>query len=900
MRESALKPFAVVAVVAAILLTGTPAPAQGPPGTGVITGRVLFEDTGEPLSGVEVRLVGTTISTTTDRTGRYRLTGVAAGEQTVVVTAQGFTTKTGKVTVAGGSTVTYDTRLAVFFAEAVEVTAPLLKGEARALTVQKNAPNIINVVSADQVTELPDPNVAEAASRVPGISLTLDDGEGENIVVRGLPPQLNSVTINGERIPSTDQFNRNIDFVNMSSAIIQSIEVSKAIRPDQDGDAIGGVVNLVTKQAPEDPVLSVSLGEEYVALRPDYNTRAGFTFGRRFGEGKYGFVASGSYEQHDRGNETRGDITWDGPTLNEHTLRGEGGVSDRYTINLALDRMSESASFFVRGTTNERDQTKIRRRKRLRDIDLGIDGANGGRIDWDIRDRYREVATSGASLGGTVMLGPLWGLDYGASWGLGRQDEPNTVQTIFRQKKVGFTTPIVSGYDVYVFPTNENPGKAALNEVQVHSLRADDEDVVGHVDLTAPISGGTYGTLKFGVKYRAKDKTSNEDETDYAGNGPTLAEVMEPTTYHIYDDKYGVLGQFPPSRLGLSLIDQYHLEGTIDHDLDTNDYTAHEDVTAGYVQAELNFTPRLSLLAGARYERTSSNYTGNEVIYNTDGDYQETRPIKGKSSYGNFLPGAHLRYSFNDRTNLRFSVTAALARPDFIDLIPYVRADLENEEIQRGNPDLRVTTATNLDLMFEHYFSGVGAFTAGVFYKDIKNPIVTRGFNEEIDGERFLVTQPENGESSSIVGAEVAYSKQFRSLPPPWDGLGVVFNYTYAHGDLTLGDGRKVPFYLQSEHSGNFALSYEKGGFSGRVAFRYASSYLLTIEDSDENDIYVDNHAQWDLDITQRLSKHFSLYLEVLNLNDEPFRNYYGGEFRPQWFEHYSRWGTLGVRYSLY
>jgi outer membrane receptor for ferrienterochelin and colicin len=125
-------------------------------------------------------------------------------------------------------------------------------------------------------------------------------------------------------------------------------------------------------------------------------------------------------------------------------------------------------------------------------------------------------------------------------------------------------------------------------------------------------------------------------------------------------------------------------------------------------------------------------------------------------------------------------------------------------------------------------------------------------------------------------------------------------NYTYADGDTTLGDGRQTRFFLQPEQTANFSISYEKGGFSGRIAWKFVGDFIEEYGDSDEQDIYIDDHQQWDLSITQALGNHLSLYLNLVNMNDEPWRRFYGGPFRPFWYETYSWWGSLGLRYNLY
>src|SRR5690606_26047176 len=144
--------------------------------------------------------------------------------------------------------------------EGVEVSAFGFSGQSKALNTQKNNTNITHVVSTDQIGKFPDANIGDAVKRIPGITMQMDQGEARNIIVRGLSPQLNSVTLNGSRIPSAEGDNRNIQMDLIPSDMIQTIEVSKAVTPDMDADALGGSVNLITRTAPQGFRVSATLG----------------------------------------------------------------------------------------------------------------------------------------------------------------------------------------------------------------------------------------------------------------------------------------------------------------------------------------------------------------------------------------------------------------------------------------------------------------------------------------------------------------------------------------------------------------------------------------------------------------------------------------------------------------
>ncbi|UZJ63086.1 TonB-dependent receptor plug domain-containing protein [Sphingobacterium sp. KU25419] len=135
----------------------------------------------------------------------------------------------------------------------------MARGQAKALNQQKNNQNITNIISSDQVGRFPDANIGDALKRVPGITMQNDQGEARNIIIRGLAPHLNSVTLNGDRIPSAEGDNRNVQMDLIPSDMISTIEVNKTLTPDMDADAIGGSVNLITRASPNGKRLSATI-----------------------------------------------------------------------------------------------------------------------------------------------------------------------------------------------------------------------------------------------------------------------------------------------------------------------------------------------------------------------------------------------------------------------------------------------------------------------------------------------------------------------------------------------------------------------------------------------------------------------------------------------------------------
>src|SRR5690606_34214238 len=221
------------------------------------------------------------------QTGEYEFLNVPAGTYEVSIHYLGYQPHTQTVMLSSGQNAVLDFSLEAGGTELGEVVVvgDRLRGQAAALNQQKNNPNITNVISADQVGRFPDANIGDALKRVPGITMQNDQGEARDIIIRGLAPSLNSVTLNGDRIPSAEGDNRNVQMDLIPADMIQTIVVNKTLTPDMDADAIGGSVNLITRAAPNGQRISATLGGGYNPIREKAAYTGAFVYGNRFAEG---------------------------------------------------------------------------------------------------------------------------------------------------------------------------------------------------------------------------------------------------------------------------------------------------------------------------------------------------------------------------------------------------------------------------------------------------------------------------------------------------------------------------------------------------------------------------------------------------------------------------------------
>ena len=899
---------------------------------GRIVGRVTDASSGSYLPGANVMLKGTTFGAATDREGRYQIENAPPGTFTLVVSYIGYDEYSTEVTVTVGSTVKQDVSLKPSYIEMGEVTiVGMREGQIKALSQQRTADNIKNVVAEEQMQRFPDLNTAEVLQRIPGISIERDQGEGRYIHIRGTDSRLSSVSVNGERIASPEDGERYVGMDVISASQVASIEVVKAITPDMDADAsIGGSVNLVTRSAfdSDKPVLQIQTGSGYSNQLGKPLWQGAFIYGTKFGpDQKFGLTVTGNYDYSKRSTWDN-EMEWgEGQDVNENTvdpfalitldLRDYIVKRERWNVATNLEfRPNANNQFNIRGMYNNRDDNEYRRNLVIEMDDKEFTDAthnSKAAVLRALKDRLERQNILSLSAGGLHNMGNL-NLDYTLAYSRGQTKKPDETDPEFEMNEEptialnlsNLNTPqysfpeLASGYEL-------SADNFALKEVAWNNDNTTDEDVLGAVNLKYSYQLGNFpSALKFGGKAHIRKKDKNFQRWVYEWTGDEdllMTPFVGDRNTSILDEVYKLGPAIDGDKFRKEFKAQKDklFEGVLDREeSDAANYTAEENIFAYYAMNTLNSNKWMALI-GFRHEFTNLDNKSNDVQLDAEGEYVSTTPVKAKHNYNNFLPMAHLRYRLTPLTNIRAAFTMGVARPNFYDLVPYRIIFPEDEEILLGNSELEPTTATNLDLMAEHYFQGIGIVSGGVFYKMLDNIIYPWTTNLEggnYDG--YKQTQATNGGSSTLWGIELNWQQQLTFLPGALNGLGVYANYTHTKSEADVG-GRLERSVLpgQAGDVANFAISYEKYGFMGRLSLNYHGKFLSEVGDDKDYDIYYRKHTQLDFSASQQLYKGVHVYLEVLNLTNEPLIYYMGKESRPIQREFYSWWMHGGLKYQF-
>ncbi len=799
---------------------------------GRIEGVVRDAGSGQPLPGANVIIKGTALGAATDLEGRYFIPRVPPGSYVLLFTYIGYKEYEVPIQVREGETLTVNATLAfkVIEGQAITVTAQL-EGQAAAINQQIRANTIMNVVSAERIMELPDANAAESVGRLPGISIKRSGGEANRVVIRGLAPTYNSITIGGDRIPATDLDDRSVDLNMLSPEILAAIEVTKALTPDKDADAFGGTVNLKLADAPPGGFrYNFRYQTGYNAQRDEPGQFKGsLTVSNRYWDEKFGLMITGNIERAQRG-------------------------SDRFTAEYSVvreKREGESVAPISVGKVNLQYVDELRKRlgfSALMDFQL----SNGkivfsnfmSRLDRDekirvnrydvegnfhelrFRDRQSQIDVLTNSFAGEhrLRLASLdWRLSRTAS--LTRHPFDNLIR--FRERSAFDQTklPEFFGPDALISAAYNDLDNTSLYEGYFYTEKSLERDYSAQFNLKIPctVTRNIAGYLKLGAKYVNKSKDRDRGRSSHRLDNTNPAYERHHTRYGTpsfgyqrlptgwpsvhnyldpsfsagdflggaYDFGPGLDGKELNHLLNSFLLDSLYLVSSLE---DMDDYDLTEQVSAGYVMSEINIGRCLMFLPGVRYELTNAKMTGRKGNV-PDDDYEPPldRPLvsdtTGTKSYGCWFPMLHARIRPTRWFDVRLAYTRTLSRPRLDWMLPKKKIFASEKTVSFGNPDLKPQISTNYDIFLSVYSKTIGLFTIGAFYKEVEDLIFTReghkilkaeeeGFPRELQG--YWLDRPENSPFlTRVKGAEVEWQTNFHWLPNPFDGI--VLNTNYSH-----------------------------------------------------------------------------------------------------------------------
>lgn len=811
----------------------------------VITGTVVDSSSDDFIPSATVLLKGTTRGVITDANGQYTFT-VPAGKHTVQFIFLGYETEEYEVDLSQGEQRVLNVRLnpmttalkgAVVFAQA--------QGQKAAINSQIRASGIMNAVSAERLLELPDVNVADAIGRLPGLMISRDGGEGQSIIIRGLEPKYNTVAINGMNTPSTSDVDRRVDLNMISPSMIAGAEVLKSNTADKDADGLGGTVNLIIKQAPYGRRLQIDAETGYHSQINFFGRyKVGLTASNRFASDRLGLIFFTSFDRTDRSNDTfsasysvAGNTKTEGldytkPWITSVNIQSNLEARTRINANLNLDwDLGALGKIKFSNIMSRMDRDRDIRTKRY-----NLSGTRLRYIQRDVQSNTMNLSNILQSELNLLASSIDIGIGHSGSW----MNRPWSNELDFRLN-TPFTEDIsflesLPPYDAIHpdYVDESDLGQYYLYHGRFQSRKTKERELSAWLDWKTPFFLGKQvsGYVKFGAKYRQKDRSNVSDaffrRFDLAEGYEGAFENMPDLTRSDYRDGtligiadfldnayvnkgHFLRGKYPNCDFNFALNkkmmknfyqknrDLYYrlLSETVE-----NDYTGHEKICAAYIMTELNVGDFLTLLPGVRYDWSYlkySAYSGDKVddddSLEQHFDYISTTDSK---SFGHFLPQMHLRVKPVSWMDLRLAYTHTLSRPDYNLLAPRTIIKPNTYNVYWSRTNLKPALSKNFDAILSFYPGNWGLFSISGFYKHIDNFIYTRsavslegsdtaparfGLSDSYAG--FVVTYPLNNPTrAKIMGLEFDVQTQLSALSSFLRGFVLSANFTIMDSEM--------------------------------------------------------------------------------------------------------------------
>lgn len=930
-----------------------------------IKGTVVGQTNGA-LPGANISIEDTEARSVSSLDGDFNLLSPKLGEISIRVEYIGYETKVFQVVIKEGTndlgyiTIAPDEKqknAQVKDIEQVVISRPNALTQAKAYEIKKNNNAIMEVIAADAIGKLPDRNAAEAVQRVQGVAVARYHGEADQATVRGTPFAWTSALFNGNRLPSANVLgNRSFVLDVVPSELIQFVQVSKAVTPDMDGDAIGGSINFITRTAPAKKTLSVSGAGGYNTFSRNGTYNGSLVYGDRFFKNKLGILLSGAIWDRQWGADAF-DVTYNTGAANDVQRKSINSVmmkrymGTRRTIGLngGLEyKFNSDHKIFFRGMFNKFDD--------IRPVYESYVDYTNSRYQYNFRYSHYQTELYGIELGGEHSLSSKLNLDwmisdYQAKYFL---DTPpsNEIKGLpistFRQKITGGFTNLSSdgkrywGFDSpngiggeYMDYTSDtanpaevmNADKLLLSQLVISKLDNNERDKIARVNFKYEVNPNI--TLKVGAKYREKERNSSFGyNAVYVPTTSSLLSLSSLTTTEapkgseFLSGMHGNFNQYimnPPTKDQLfqmfspEFLQQNAFGNFSNAETNaTSVYTGEENVFAAYAMGEIKAGENLKIVGGFRNETTRLTLNGSKATKEGSPATSVISESVVESNYNAFLPMLHLRYNFSPKANIRFAYTKSFIRPNFGDMSPGSSIDNTSNpfRITRGNPDLEPTFSHNFDLMGEYYFNNIGIISGGAFYKKISNIVFSDTSMLNIGGTDYMVTQAKNLQDSELIGFEAGINKRFDFLPGFWNGFGVEFNYTYIDSQVEvprMANGvqyfDKTTLPNQSKSLFNAILYYESNKIMIRLAGNYRGKSVETINQNLGPDYYIwsDKNFTIDFSASYDISKKVKVFIELNNLSNESLRLYMGdNKKRITSNEWYGSRGQMGIRWQIF
>jgi len=904
----------------------------------IITGQVTDASGEAPLQGAIVTIEELGRTAASDRYGDYRFTNIPAGDYTLSVSYIGADKVTSDVSLSGSATVNFTVGSDTRYMDNVLVVGSTA-AQAGAINQQRASNAIISVIDSDGLGNFPDTTVADSLSRVPGLSIENDQGEGRYVSIRGLNTDLIASSINGVRTPSPED-RRGVLLDGVPSDLLDGIEVQKSLTPDVDADTLGGIINMKTISAfdRDGQFVRAKLEGAYNDITEEVSPKATLTYSNTFGD-RLGVAVSANYQDRRiqaHNNETGGwgfndDVGAIVPD-DDYEMRWYDLTRERIGLVANIDfKASENTELYLRTLYNQYTDDEVRNKWEFRSLDEEDPTVtdNGFAFDYaesdaEVRQREEVRTIQTYALGGNTFKGP-WQFDYEVSYAYAEEDDSNNHDVTFRSDDLEGDGILLFDLSTPEQPRLSGPGFDFLLDPSSYEMDAfereyttnEDTEWSGKLDISRDsVIGDIPVTWKGGVKLRDREKVRDQNLDVYEIDDVLMTDYIRPNAAISGWRMNNPMFNWPDAGLTYGLRSVVTADDLNEDDTNVEtiagDYTIDEQILALYGMGTFEID-NVTVVAGLRFEGTSVDSKG--YIFAEEDDPNNVLTRNYSDDYQNILPSVNLKYALSDNLFARAAYYGAVVRPAFGDMAPIALFNDDRDELEMGNPNLKPYEADNYDLSIEYYPTKLAVLSAGVFYKSIDNAIFPATYDiDQLPAEVDLSFLPAsyvanleevstyiNVDRSFVRGVEFNYVQGLGFINESLDGFLLSGNLTLVESQARIPNEedprgtREVPLLKQNDVVWNVALAYDKGPWDLRVSANYRGDYLDELF-GENIDRYTDGHLSVEASAKYELNDHVQVYVEGKNLTDEPEYYYHGSERRLSQYDEFGWTGVFGVR----
>lgn len=890
--------------------------------TGILKGTVKDNSSAEEFIGANVYVTNdVTKGSITDVFGNYQLV-LPVGTYSISSSYIGYQKTTiENVIIKEGEVTELNVLLieeSISLAGVDIITKRVTNTEMSVIADRKSAFTVKDGISSQEIARSGASNASQAVKQITGASVE----DGKYMVVRGLGDRYSITQLNGVTLPSTDPYRNSASLDLIPSFMLDNIMTSKTFSPDQPGNFTGGNMNIKTKSFPEKFFLTFGLSSSYNSisnLKDNFVTvNGGNDFPEYLKDAEARKDLSTSGYILGRSAARRGDLTalqnidnattaLNSPLMPTHINSGlNNGVSFSVGNQHKLNKKNPFGYVFgikykkgysyyqngifnrwqaqkdgmlykfdmtdTKGTINENMGSFLSMSYQFaKNHEITLSGLYNSDVDEFGREQFgyteqlgnanyyrarsmgvKERAMQNAQLRGTHEL-PLLN-EAKIEWVIGAtkssQYEPDlrffSDHIAFENDQVEGNEDVRMDLSSYGLP---NHFYRDLNDTKYDFK----------LDYKQPFGTREGSHVKFGALASLK----NRDFSEYRVK---VAKAPKPTT-DINTDWGGYLGDFGVELTSSFTASNYFVDDT----RLSNIYTGHENILGAYGMIVHDFTSKLKVIAGVRVESTDIEVTSADTTLNT-----------GRINKVDPLPSLNLIYSLSDNSNLRFSASQTIARPNMREMAPFFSFDFLGGFLYSGNDSLDRTLIQNFDLRWELFNKPGEMVAVSVYYKNFMNPIVRVFSPISSTGEITF----ENLDRAVVYGAELEWRKNLNFISESLNNFRVAANLSYIYSEVAIPTkdlesiernglqmGDKRPFQGQSPYLANANLYYvnDSANIESSLTFNVFGKRLYEIGATGNPDIYEMPRPLMNFNISKTFADKFDVSLSVGNILGSKF-----------------------------